>query len=294
LCACVCSDMQKEIEASIKTVDGLIEKVSALKVPAAGKGKRSAAGGAQDVAWLPECPPGHTPYSWYGEEEEEEGTGAPSADAKRGKGDAKGDAKAAGKKSKKDKKKQKGQQKKGGKKAKPANDAPLFARVDLRVGVVRKVWEHPDPEVKALWCEEIDVGEDKPRQVVSGLRAFYKKEDFEGKRIIVVCNLKPSKMRGFVSHGMVLCASNADHTKVELIKVPDGSKPGTRISLSNLDVNEFTPDGQINARKKKSIWLEWQPKLKTNDSRVAIFDGVALVTPEGECVAPTLADCIIK
>lgn len=86
----------------------------------------------------------------------------------------------------------------------PAGPQPLFTKLDLRVGKIVKVWEHPDSE--KLWCEEIDVGEDKPRQIVSGLRAWYSKEEMLGKRLIAVCNLKTAKLGGVPSAGMVMCA----------------------------------------------------------------------------------------
>merc|ERR1711865_459054 len=63
-----------------------------------------------------------------------------------------------------------------------------FTKIDLRVGQIVKAWEHPDSD--KLWCEEIDVGEDKPRQIASGLRAHYSQEEMTNRRILVVCNLK--------------------------------------------------------------------------------------------------------
>jgi methionine--tRNA ligase beta chain len=92
------------------------------------------------------------------------------------------------------------------KKNAPAGPQPLFTKLDLRVGKIVKVWEHPDSE--KLWCEEIDVGEDKPRQIVSGLRAWYTKEQMLGKRLIAVCNLKTAKLGGVPSAGMVMCAQS--------------------------------------------------------------------------------------
>merc|ERR1712238_567821 len=78
-----------------------------------------------------------------------------------------------------------------------------ISALDIRVGKIIKVWEHAD------------VGEDTPRQIASGLRPFYKTSDLEGRRVVVLCNLKKRNLVGFPSHGMVLCASNADHTAVE-------------------------------------------------------------------------------
>ena len=75
------------------------------------------------------------------------------------------------------------------------NDTPPFCRVDLRIGKITKVWEHPDSD--ALFCEEIDVGEDAPRQVASGLRKYCKLEDLQDRMVLVVLNLQPRKMAGF-------------------------------------------------------------------------------------------------
>jgi len=50
-------------------------------------------------------------------------------------------------------------------------------------------------------------------------------------QVIVLVNLKPRKLVGFNSHGMVLCASNEDHTKVELLRPAEGAKVGERVTL---------------------------------------------------------------
>ena len=97
-----------------------------------------------------------------------------------------------------------------------------MARIDLRVGRIVRAWPHP--EADKLWCEEIDIGEEKPRLVASGLRAYYSQEGMTGRRIIVVANLKPRTMVGFESQGMVLCASNEDRSVVEFIDPPQDAK----------------------------------------------------------------------
>ena len=86
----------------------------------------------------------------------------------------------------------------------PTPPQPLYTKLDLRVGVIVDVWEHPDSE--KLWVEKIDVGEAEPRQIVSGLRAWYTKDQMQGKRLITVCNLKSAKLGGVASAGMVMCA----------------------------------------------------------------------------------------
>ena len=76
-------------------------------------------------------------------------------------------------------------------------------QVDIRVGVIERAWEHPDSD--RLWCEEIEVGDEAgPREIASGLRGHFSLEEMTGRRCLVVCNLKPAKLRGFKSNGMVL------------------------------------------------------------------------------------------
>ena len=67
------------------------------------------------------------------------------------------------------------------------------------------LWQHPDAD--SLYVEKIDVGEAEPRTVVSGLVQFVPQEDLQDRLVVVLCNLKPQKMRGVESQGMLLCAS---------------------------------------------------------------------------------------
>ena len=79
-------------------------------------------------------------------------------------------------------------------------------RVDLRVGRILGASAHPDAD--SLLVEQIDLGEPSgPRTIVSGLAQYYQSQELVGKLVVVVANLKPAKMRGIVSEGMVLCAA---------------------------------------------------------------------------------------
>lgn len=78
-------------------------------------------------------------------------------------------------------------------------------RLDIRVGRVVEVSKHPDADT--LYVERIDVGEAEPRTVVSGLAKFVPIEEMLNRSVVVLCNLKPAKMRGVESKGMVLCTS---------------------------------------------------------------------------------------
>ena len=83
-----------------------------------------------------------------------------------------------------------------------------FAKVELKVGKVlecRKV-----EKADKLLCSKIDLGEEKPRTIVSGIAKWYTPEEMVGKNVVVVANLKPVKLRGILSEGMVLCAEDKD------------------------------------------------------------------------------------
>mmetsp|Transcript_56861 Transcript_56861/g.133299 ORF Transcript_56861/g.133299 Transcript_56861/m.133299 type:complete len:673 (+) Transcript_56861:97-2115(+) len=188
-------------------------------------------------------------------------------------------AEAPPKEEKKDKKD------KGGKAAPAAADQPEFTKLDIRVGVLTKTWHHPESD--KLWCEEIDIGEAEPRQVASGLRAHYEADKFcAGRKVVVVVNLKPAKMAGFESAGMVLCAATEDHSKVELLEVPDDAKVGERVFIEGLSGEPLQP----NQVAKKSVLKYVLPDLKTDGGCVACWQGKQILTSAGPVKAPTMSE----
>jgi len=157
----------------------------------------------------------------------------------------------------------------------PATAATFdVSALDIRVGKIIKVWPHPEAE--KLFCEEIDVGEDTPRQIASGLRPFYKTSDLEGRRVVVLCNLKKRNLVGFPSHGMVLCASNADHTAVECMEPPEDAPLGQRVKFDGYTKGDPEPENKI---AKKKIFEKIAPALKTDASGICVWKG-ALSTPK--------------
>lgn len=101
-----------------------------------------------------------------------------------------------------------------------------FEKIQLKVGKVlecKKV-ENADK----LLCSQIDVGEETPRTIVSGIAKFYTPEEMVGKSVIVVANLKPVKLRGILSQGMVLCAEDKDG-KLCLVAPSKDMTPGSEI-----------------------------------------------------------------
>src|SRR5438105_9219862 len=77
-----------------------------------------------------------------------------------------------------------------------------FARVEMRVGTV--VSAERVPNADRLLRLEVEIGEPEPRQIVAGIAAYYTPEELLGRRIIVVANLEPRKLRGLESNGMLL------------------------------------------------------------------------------------------
>ena len=80
-----------------------------------------------------------------------------------------------------------------------------FAKVELKIGEVIEC--EKVPKADKLLVSKIKIG-DEVRQIVSGIAAYYTPEEFVGKKVVVVTNLKPVKLRGILSEGMVLCASD--------------------------------------------------------------------------------------
>ena len=107
---------------------------------------------------------------------------------------------------------------------KPNIDFDHFKALDMRIGTVRVAEKHPNAD--RILRLEIDFGEGQPRQILSGLAEHYSPEAMVGKRVCAVLNLEPRKIRGLMSHGMVLTAGN-DSTLTLLgldSDVPNGSE----------------------------------------------------------------------
>uniref|UniRef100_A0AC11CNE1 Aminoacyl tRNA synthetase complex interacting multifunctional protein 1 n=1 Tax=Ovis aries TaxID=9940 RepID=A0AC11CNE1_SHEEP len=168
-----------------------------------------------------------------------------------------------------------------------ADSKPVdVSRLDLRIGCIITARKHPDAD--SLYVEEVDVGETAPRTVVSGLVNHVPLEQMQNRMVVLLCNLKPAKMRGVVSQAMVMCASSPE--KVEILAPPDGSVPGDRITF---DAFPGEPDKELNPKKK--IWEQIQPDLYTNDVCVATYKGAPFeVKGKGVCRAQTMANSGIK
>jgi methionyl-tRNA synthetase len=88
---------------------------------------------------------------------------------------------------------------------KPAITYDDFARLDLRVATVLAAREHPGAD--KLLLLDVEVG-DVTKQIVAGIRGHYQPADLVGRQIVVVNNLQPATIRGEISHGMLLAATD--------------------------------------------------------------------------------------
>jgi len=161
-------------------------------------------------------------------------------------------------------------------------------RLDIRIGKVVEVAKHPDAE--KLYVEKIDVGEPSPRTIVSGLVDFVPEDKMLNRMVVVLCNLKPAKMRGVESKGMVLCSSREEPKEVEPLAVPEGSMPGDRVTVEG--EKEGTPDEVLNPKKK--VWEKLSVDLMTNNDGFAQWQGNNLVTGKGKITCASVKGAPIR
>ncbi|KAI1853390.1 hypothetical protein JX266_002096 [Neoarthrinium moseri] len=163
--------------------------------------------------------------------------------------------------------------------------APTPALIDLRVGHILKAIQHPDAD--SLYVSTIAMGDKEAtddyieyegqicRTVCSGLNGLVPLEEMQGRKVVVVANLKPVKMRGIKSCAMVLAASPKlkegevdDHKgPVELASPPADSKAGERVYFEGW---EGEPEGVLNPKKK--VWETFQPGFTTTDNLEVAFN----------------------
>jgi aminoacyl tRNA synthase complex-interacting multifunctional protein 1 len=179
-----------------------------------------------------------------------------------------------------------------------ASSAPLSpSLIDLRVGHILKAVKHP--EADSLYVSTIAMGdkagtEDTSeyegqvvRTVCSGLNGLVPLEEMQGRKVVVVCNLKPVKMRGIKSAAMVLAASprlkegeeDTHAGPVELVTPPPDAKAGERVYFEGW---KGEPEGILNPKKK--VWETIQPGFTTTPDLEVGFDAgvVKELSKEGE------------
>lgn len=119
----------------------------------------------------------------------------------------------------------------------PSGPFADFRRIDIRVGTVVEVGDHPEAE--KLYVLKVDLGEEEPRQIVTNLKSLYPREQMENRRLLVISNLKPAKFRGVRSEGMLMALDDEEQggDAVLLLKpsadVPNGTRIGCGLDISS-------------------------------------------------------------
>jgi methionyl-tRNA synthetase len=102
-----------------------------------------------------------------------------------------------------------------------------FAKVDLRVGQVLSA--ERVPKADKLLLLKIDLGEAQPRQILAGIAQYYEPEKLIGRKVVIVANLKPRKLRGFESQGMVVAASYGEEGRPVIATFTEDVPNGARL-----------------------------------------------------------------
>ena len=110
------------------------------------------------------------------------------------------------------------------------DEEDLFSNIDLRAAKIIDVKDHPDAE--KLLILQIDLGEIGKRVIVAGIKNHYSKEELKGKNIVVITNLKPAKIRGIKSNGMLLAAT--DSKGIVSLLNPNDVQPGSKVYIDDI------------------------------------------------------------
>lgn len=156
-----------------------------------------------------------------------------------------------------------------------------LSRLDIRVGKIVDVSTHP--ALEKIFVEKIDVGEDEPRTICSGLQGYLTAGDLQDKLCLVLCNLKPRDLDGVPSNGMVLCASNEEHSEVVLVNPPEGAVPGEVVTFEG-----HTSEPMAAGNRAVKAFKKVGDDFITDDDGVAMYIGeptAPFMTTAGPCTA---------
>ena len=172
-----------------------------------------------------------------------------------------------------------------------------FKKLDVRVGQIISVNDHPDAE--KLYLLRVNIGEED-RQIIAGLKAYYSKEEMLNRKVLVLCNLKPAKLRGLISEGMLLAADDEEvgGSTVLLLKpsidMPNGTKMNSGLDnvSSRIEYKDFLKVAfKVATVSKGKLNIDGNPPIELNagapERITAIIDnGKALVFSDGKgCIA---------
>lgn len=145
---------------------------------------------------------------------------------------------------------------------------------DLRIGKVVKVSQHPDAD--RLYVMEVNIGPEK-RQIVAGIKEYYRADELVGKKVVILCNLKPTTIRGVESNGMLLAGD--DGQKVRLLEA-NKSNPGDLVypetmnydRTSEVTFEEFMTF-EILTKGKKAVYEDKVIRTDKEELKIDIKNG---------------------
>ena len=150
--------------------------------------------------------------------------------------------------------------------------------LEIRVGKITEISKHP--EADSLYIETVDVGEASPRTIVSGLVKYCSLESLLNRKVVVLCNLKPRPFKGIMSHGMLLCVSNEDHTKVDPLCPPENCPVGELITFDGYKINPAEP-----GNKATKAYTKIAEEFFVNENSLASYKNIPFMTSAGPIIA---------
>lgn len=179
---------------------------------------------------------------------------------------------------------------------KAEGDQSEVSQIDFRVGKIVSVEKHPDSE--KLLIEQIDVGEDEPRTICSGIAQHLSLEDVANRMVVVVSNLKARKLGGVSSNGMLLCATAPAESEGELgslvlVEAPEGAEVGERVVIEVEDEvhGEGAPPNRV---AKKKLYEKVAPHLCTDEEGTVCYKASPFMTSSGPCTAKAIPKGIVS
>jgi methionyl-tRNA synthetase len=153
----------------------------------------------------------------------------------------------------------------------------IFSNLDLRTAKIIDVKDHPDAE--KLLILQIDLGTTGQRVIVAGIKNHYSKDELKGKNIVVIINLKPAKIRGIKSNGMLLAAT--DSKGIVSLLDPHDAQPGSKIYIEDIPIK---PDNIVEFDKFQQI------KMYVDDKQQIIYKNKILKSETG----PVISDKFVE
>jgi len=147
-----------------------------------------------------------------------------------------------------------------------------ISKADLRVAKILDVKDHPQAD--RLYMLQIDLGELGKRVLVAGMKKYYTKEEIMNKNIVIVANLKPARIRGVESRGMLLAAE--DNKGVVSLLDPGDAEPGSEVYIKDIPRK---PENILDFEDFKKI------NMKIGDNKEVIYQGKNLVSKKGKIIS---------